>query len=280
MRRRGLYKLDRESGLRNALKLMHKMRGLNVLSFCRKLAAYDIGYLRENIQKIIGPVETNGKSIYWLYVPYVLHNFRVELEKDVTDPTRIALIQLLQNYVNREGPVYLDWSTIPDAGLGLFASRDILYIPGNDSNNRLTPYGGVYGDLSLDADEAYTVNPQLGDAEEYDYVLDGKTFFYLNELGRWANDGPKNAELVISLEPNQELTNRPYSVWLCATKNIKKGEEIFIKYGKKYWDSYGPSLKRKKKCIECDIRSARFRVENELNEVYCSRKCFNLHYSK
>ena len=38
-----------------------------------------------------------------------------------------------------------------------------------------------------------------------------------------------------------DFTGRMY-VWMWATKNIKKGEELYYNYGEEYWEgkTYGP----------------------------------------
>jgi SET domain-containing protein len=60
-----------------------------------------------------------------------------------------------------------------------------------------------------------------------------------SSLGRWANDGsmcePKiepNAEFKILL---QKEVNHMCLVYLSAKNDIKKGEEILVSYGEKYW---------------------------------------------
>jgi SET domain-containing protein len=57
----------------------------------------------------------------------------------------------------------------------------------------------------------------------------------LDSLGRYANDaqGYKKVEGLKNNAEYQIIKRKPYII---AKKNIKAGEEIFVSYGKEYWD--------------------------------------------
>jgi len=124
--------------------------------------------------------------------------------------------------------LYIKPSQIKGAGQGLFTSMDIY------KGEIIAYYKGEH----LDDDEA----KRRADANEDQYfvvLLDGSILDAKNTecFGRYANDaegipgsGFKN-NAKISLDDNDD-------VCLVATKNIKADEEIFLPYGKKYWNKH------------------------------------------
>ena len=57
----------------------------------------------------------------------------------------------------------------------------------------------------------------------------------LKLIGRYANDA-NGLVRVDSLRNNSEYVTVGSRCFITATKNIKKGEEVFVRYGKEYWE--------------------------------------------
>lgn len=107
-------------------------------------------------------------------------------------------------------------STIPDSGLGVYSTR------ARKKNDYLTNYKGEKAPAGIKI--------------QGDYVLQqGSKYYdakYSNScVGRFLNDarGPKNNSRFSS--------GYKYPISIRATKPIKKGDELFIPYGKAYWKS-------------------------------------------
>eukprot|EP01029_Cantina_marsupialis_P005726 TRINITY_DN16237_c0_g1_i1.p1 TRINITY_DN16237_c0_g1~~TRINITY_DN16237_c0_g1_i1.p1 ORF type:complete len:563 (-),score=128.44 TRINITY_DN16237_c0_g1_i1:448-2136(-) len=111
-------------------------------------------------------------------------------------------------------------SIIPEAGKGLFASTELL------NKKVICVYSGTIYDtktaLKLD-DKTYLM--RLGPETYVDAREDESVF------ARFIND-PRN-----SLLHNAEFKKKPESgiAEVIATRDIRKGEEIFVNYGKWYW---------------------------------------------
>ena len=57
----------------------------------------------------------------------------------------------------------------------------------------------------------------------------------LKLIGRYANDANGHVH-VAGFRNNSEYVTVGTRCFITATKNIKKGEEIFVRYGKEYWE--------------------------------------------
>jgi hypothetical protein len=131
-------------------------------------------------------------------------------------------------------------STIPNSGNGLFAKRDfkkgeiIAYFTGklidNDkfdllkkhfSGYPINHFGGTRGHYLID----------LGDKtlDTYDSDCLAK---YANDIEGPAKTNKQNNSTIFSSKKRK-------SAYICATHNIKAGDEIFVSYGKEYWDNIG-----------------------------------------
>jgi hypothetical protein len=112
-------------------------------------------------------------------------------------------------------------SSVPGAGLGLFAEKDF------PTGSHLTRYTGDYRRTQDGRIGGYYFL-QLTNAKSIDAARTN------TDSGRWANDARGSP-----FEPNSELVTHPAtgSGRLRATRNIKKGEEIFVSYGPRYWAS-------------------------------------------
>src|SRR5688572_23961937 len=115
-------------------------------------------------------------------------------------------------------------STLPGAGLGLFTKSNI------SKGTRIVEYKGrrtVWKEVENDYKNGYiyTIDPQ--------HVIDAKT--YKKALARYANDAQG------MVKKNGVRNNARYvvdglKVFIQAVKDIPMGSEIFVSYGKEYWD--------------------------------------------
>jgi hypothetical protein len=111
-------------------------------------------------------------------------------------------------------------STIPNAGLGLFATRDLprgTQIP--YEGKKLTDYQEkkMYGSATND------VAP-YGVSVKKNLVVDGAC---ARGTANFSNDNPKKR--------NAKLIATKGEVKITSTKKIKKGQEVFTNYGKEYF---------------------------------------------
>lgn len=116
--------------------------------------------------------------------------------------------------------LFVKESTIKGAGLGLFANEDI-YIGENISRY----WGNVTDKSAFDINSVYLLSIGKG------RYIDAKD--QLDCPARYANDS-LNAKTTNAIFIH---TSRTY-VYMVATKDIKKGEEIFVDYGKRYWKQF------------------------------------------
>jgi SET domain-containing protein len=115
-------------------------------------------------------------------------------------------------------------STLPGAGLGLFAKSNI------SKGSRIVEYKGrrtTWKEVENDYKNGYiyTIDPQ--------HVIDAKT--YRKALARYANDAQgmvrKNG-----IKNNARYVVDGLKVYIEAVKDVSAGSEIFVSYGKEYWD--------------------------------------------
>ncbi len=117
-------------------------------------------------------------------------------------------------------------SNIPGAGCGLFAVKHFK------AGDIITNYGGSF---FIDRNSEYLLLDEYGITWDAKHDYDEKT-----ELGRFANDAdfkPENFNYKFS--NNCEFVTceaMGISPKLIATRDIEIGEEIFVPYGKKYWN--------------------------------------------
>jgi len=151
-------------------------------------------------------------------------------------------------------------STIPNAGYGLFALRDIK------KGERFTMYGGVYM-----SDNYFVFKQKQTPPSNYVVpmtapdvgIIDGELCFRLNEMGRWINDfrDPQRNNCQFSqLNETQSAVE--------ATRFIAAGEEIGITYGEdRYW------------CIQCNSKIAAFQESNDPKRIFCGKNCQKVFHS-
>ena len=123
--------------------------------------------------------------------------------------------------------LYVDSSTIPNSGKGLFAKRDFK------KGEFICKFTGEI----IDSDELY--KRDIGGPRSHYFIdMGNKTLdvYKSKGLARYANDaegltkikGKKNNSSIY-MDDDEKY------VYIAATKNIKAGEEIFVSYGKDYW---------------------------------------------
>lgn len=152
------------------------------------------------------------------------------------------------------GPV-IKKSTIKDIGFGLFADKDYK------KNEKITVYGGKLEYKKIDGEYVFML---CADPPVY---INGETDFHPSEKGRWINHGNKmkesntkdatnvkstnksaeksldktknktaNTKFVLSLAKTKLNTVGEFPVcYVIASRDIKKGEELFVDYGPLYW---------------------------------------------
>jgi SET domain-containing protein len=122
-------------------------------------------------------------------------------------------------------------STIPDSGKGLFTK---IFIP---KGTRIVEYKG-----------RVTTWKEMKDAWENGYiysinrnhVIDAKRT--LSALARYANDA-KGISRVKGITNNCTYVNDGLKAYIESVRDIPAGSEIFVDYGKEYWDVVRANLK-------------------------------------
>ncbi len=116
-------------------------------------------------------------------------------------------------------------SLLPNAGKGLFTRVDIK------KGDRIVEYAGrrkKWKDVKhLDGHNGYLMRLNRTTAIDAKPLRSGK--------GRYANDAMGLAR-VPGLRNNAEYLIYGNRVFIEATRNIRKGEEIFVSYGKEFWN--------------------------------------------
>lgn len=116
-------------------------------------------------------------------------------------------------------------SLLPNAGKGLFTRVDIK------KGDRIVEYAGrrrKWKDVKhLDGHNGYLMRLNRTTAIDAKPLNSGK--------GRYANDAMGLAR-VAGLRNNAEYLIYGNRVFIEATRNIRKGEEIFVSYGKEFWN--------------------------------------------
>lgn len=116
-------------------------------------------------------------------------------------------------------------SQLPGAGMGLFTKTDIL------KGGRIVEYAGrrkKWKDVKhLDGHNGYLLRLSRTTAIDAKPKRSGK--------GRYANDA-NGISHVPGLRNNAEYLIYGNRVFIEATRNIRKGEEIFVSYGREFWN--------------------------------------------
>lgn len=136
---------------------------------------------------------------------------------------------LLEKYL------YVDDSTIPGAGKGLFTKIDI------PKGTRVVEYKGrrtTWKEVKNDSTNyyIYTINRNN--------VIDAQKT--LSALARYANDA-KGFTRVKGLTNNSVYVNEGKRAFIEAVKNIPAGTEIFVDYTQDYWKVLKENLRKQKR---------------------------------
>lgn len=121
--------------------------------------------------------------------------------------------------------LFIDKSTIPGAGKGLFTREEIK------KGTRIIEYKGRIRTWK-EVENAEVFNGYVLYIEA-DCVIDAKT--YKKSFARYANDA-RGLTQVKGLTNNAEYQEEGKKVFIHATSNIPAGAEILVGYGKEYWD--------------------------------------------
>jgi len=127
-------------------------------------------------------------------------------------------------------------STIPNSGKGLFTKKAI------PKGTRIVEYKGkktTWKDVDHDNGRngyIYYINRNN--------VIDAQP--YPKALARYANDA-NGIVRIKGITNNAQYVNDDMKVYIEATKDIAAGAEIFVKYGKEYWDTIKTNRKLEEK---------------------------------
>ena len=116
-------------------------------------------------------------------------------------------------------------SGILDAGKGLFTT---VFIP---KGTRIVEYKGTI--TTWDAVRADPTNAYIYFLKP-NYVIDARE--HTKSLARYVNDA-QGLVRTKDRRNNAKFTADGLRVFIEATKDIQPGEEIFVSYGRKYWDT-------------------------------------------
>lgn len=131
-----------------------------------------------------------------------------------------------------EKHLFIQASTIPNAGSGLFTS---VFIP---KGTRIVEYKGKITTWE-EANHQDGLNPYIYFVNE-NHVID--SLKYKKSLARYANDA-RGMKKVKGITNNAAYVEEGLRVFVDATKDIPAGSEILVSYGKEYWDVLKQNLK-------------------------------------
>lgn len=123
-----------------------------------------------------------------------------------------------------EKNLYTQASQIPNAGLGLFTN---VFIPKGTTIIEYTGLITTWDKVKEDGDNLYIY--YVND----DHVIDASK--RKKSMGRYANDA-QGMKKIKGLSNNADYVEENLRVYVIAKKDIQAGDEIFVSYGKEYWD--------------------------------------------
>ncbi len=122
-------------------------------------------------------------------------------------------------------------STIPGSGKGLFTKKIIL------KGTRIIEYKGritTWKEVENDHSNPYIYTVNLR------HVIDAKN--HLKSLARYINDA-KGLTKIKGIINNCTYVNEGTRVYVEALREIAAGSELFVSYGKEYWDVIRTNIK-------------------------------------
>lgn len=117
-------------------------------------------------------------------------------------------------------------STIDGAGLGTFAEQ---FIPKNTDLGKY--YGKISKEMPIDTTYTWTMFKTDKFGNIFKEFIDGKDFKENNPL-RYVNAPKNNQESSLI---NTEMVQKEGNIHYLTSRDIYKGEELFISYGDGYW---------------------------------------------
>jgi SET domain-containing protein len=125
-----------------------------------------------------------------------------------------------------EKKVEVKLSKLPNSGKGLFAKE---FIP---KNTRIVEYKGKITTWK-EVEDNDGNNGYIYYVKRY-HVIDASR--HTSALARYANDA-RGLQRVRGINNNAEYVEDGLKVFIESKKDITAGEEIFVEYGKEYWDA-------------------------------------------
>lgn len=116
-------------------------------------------------------------------------------------------------------------STLPDAGKGLFTKKAIA------KGSKIAEYTGTITKWK-EVEHQDGSNPYIFYVNK-NHVIDANN--HKDSVARYANDA-RGLTRVTGITNNAEFVEEGVRVFLVAKKEIPKGAEIFVGYGKEYWE--------------------------------------------
>lgn len=137
-------------------------------------------------------------------------------------------------------------SGLPGAGKGLFTK---VFIP---KGTKIVEYKGTITTWK-EVDHKQGENGYIYYVKR-NYVIDARP--HPTALARYANDA-KGLFRVKGMTNNAEYTEENNQVFITATKDIDPGQEIFVDYGKEYWEVIRYNLKLEQKRAKKELSKKR-----------------------
>jgi SET domain-containing protein len=122
----------------------------------------------------------------------------------------------------------VDVSTIPNSGKGLFAKKDFK------KGEYICKFTGDY----IDSKELERRDVGGARSAYFIYIDDDTTLDVYDSkcLAKYANDA-EGFRKIRGKRNNSALAQDGKNIYIQATKDIDAGDEIFVGYGKDYWDN-------------------------------------------
>jgi SET domain-containing protein len=122
----------------------------------------------------------------------------------------------------------VDVSTIPNSGKGLFAKKDFK------KGEYICKFTGDY----IDSKELEKRDVGGARSAYFIYIDDDTTLDVYDSkcLAKYANDA-EGFRKIRGKKNNSALAQDGKNIYIQATKDIDAGDEIFVGYGKDYWDN-------------------------------------------
>lgn len=125
-------------------------------------------------------------------------------------------------------------SLIKDAGLGVFATQDI------NQGDLVSEYWGKYVDLTNgdfpDSDKLLAVDEKTAFCGYEKYKIPDKCGHFINDSSKINNTNAGSIRIYYKdKNSNVDLVEEKKKFYFEAAKNIQKGDELYFKYGIRYW---------------------------------------------